>query len=57
MLCAIFGCTTALFSAYLKDSIDNVLLAFAMQVTVDVVLTFSLAVRFLAETQNMMTAS
>jgi len=57
MLCAVFGCTTALFSAYMKGIIENQLLAFAMQITVDVIISFSLALRFLAESQNMMTAS
>ena len=57
MLCAIFGLTTALFSVYLKGVIENQLLAFSMQITVDAIILFSLALRFYAEAQNMMTAS
>jgi len=49
MLCAIFGFSTAVFAAYLKGKMESELLAFAIQITVDVVLTFSIAIRFISE--------
>ena len=48
-LCAIFGFSTAVFAVYLKGKMESELLAFAIQITVDVVLTFSVAIRMVAE--------
>ena len=45
------------FCIGLKESINSELLAFSLQIITDFAIYFSIAVRFLAETQNFMTSS
>jgi len=56
MVCISLGISTALFTVIFKNTIDRELLTVCLQIVTDVVLFFGIAIRMVAELQNLMTA-
>lgn len=57
MMCALFGTVTCLVTILSKSRVDPKLLVVSIQIVTDIIVFFSITVRFFAEIQNMMTSS
>lgn len=56
-MCALFATTTALVTLLSKGRVSAKLLVVSLQIVTDIIVFFSITVRFFAEIQNMMTSS
>lgn len=54
---ATFGWIVALLSILLRNSIERYLIIMSLQISVDIIVMYSLIIRFFSELQNMMTSS